>query len=645
MGDSRKRLRQDYLELVKTAFPGAFFVGEWRAGEGFDYTSAYQSPTMERITGVPVAQALAQPGRFLEQVHPDDREAMLRAFESLATENREIEVHYRVTNAETGKESWILERLVAVPTEDPDTRLVLGVLVDITSIRRREEELEAAEARMRVIVEGTPYLFFYTQDEKGRVTYVSPSVERITGYSVEEWLGQTHWFITDAEINEPARRASHAHLRGEDPQGPHVIEVRRKDGQKILLEVFEHPVRSGERVVGIQGVARDVTEQHRLQQALAESQKMEAVGRLTAGIAHDFNNMLQGIMMCAELAQRGCPEAGTVRWLDEILQITERGRDLIRQLLAYSRRQVLQPETLDLNEVIRRAAPLVERLVGDDVQVHLRLEEGPLPMVADATQMTQILINLAANARDAMPQGGELTITTRRVKSERTGAEEIRLDVADTGCGIEEEALPVIFEPFYTTRRSTGGTGLGLSSVLGIVREHGGTVSVSSRPGEGAVFTLRFPLADAPQGPVHSSEETPGKRKLSGGTERILLVEDHGDVRRALAELLESLGYRVVAVGSVAEAMEATGTDREIDVLVTDLQLPDGSGLDLVEALRGSDPRLPVVLISGYARGSLPGVLDRLPSNLVFVEKPVRAADLDHAIRTALEEREGDRAC
>ncbi len=636
MGESEKQLRRDYLELVKTAFPGAFFVGEWRVGEGFDYASAYQSPTMERFTGVPAAQLLAEPGRFLQQVHPEDREAMLEAFHSLATENREIEVHYRVTNAETGREAWILERLVAVPTEDPERRLILGVLMDITSLRRREEELEAAEARMRVIVEGTPYLFFYTQDETGKVSYVSPSVEHITGYSVEEWLGQTHWFITDAEINEPARRASHAHLRGEEPQGPHMIEVRRKDGQRILLEVFEHPVRREGRVVGIQGVARDVTEQHRLQQALAESQKMEAVGRLTAGIAHDFNNMLQGIMMCAELGQRGCPEGSTRRWLGEILEITERGRDLIRQLLAYSRRQVLKPEPLDLNEVIRQAAPLVERLVGDDVQVHLRLDDGPLPMVADSTQMVQILINLAANARDAMPHGGELTIVTRQVANERTGSPEIRLDVADTGVGIKEEAIPVIFEPFYTTRRSTGGTGLGLSSVLGIVREHGGSVSVTSRPGEGTIFTLRFPRASDLGTGIAAPVETPETVAALGGTEHILLVEDHADVRVALTELLEGLGYRVTAAGSVAEGLEAAGDAPGIDVLVTDLQLPDGSGLDLVEPLRQRAGGLPVVLISGYARGSLPGVLDRLPQNLVFVEKPVRAADLDSAIRNAL---------
>ena len=644
MADSGKPLRRDYLELVKTAFPGAFYVGEWKVGEGFDYRSAYQSPTLERFTGVPVSELVEQPGRFLALVHPEDREAMLEAFQSLATENREIEVHYRVRHADTGQESWILERLVAVPTEDPDRRLVLGVLMDITSLRRREEELEAAEARMRVIVEGTPYLFFYTQDETGKVSYVSPSVEHITGYSVEEWLGQTHWFITDAEINEPARRASHAHLRGEDPQGPHVIEVRRKDGQKILLEVFEHPVRREGRVVGIQGVARDVTEQHRLQQALAESQKMEAVGRLTAGIAHDFNNMLQGIMMCAELGQRSCREGSAQRWLGEILQITERGRDLIRQLLAYSRRQVLKPETLDLNEVIRQAAPLIERLVGDDVHLHLRLDQQVLPLVADSTQMVQILINLAANARDAMPHGGELTILTRQVRNERTGGMEIVLEVADTGVGIKKEAIPVIFEPFYTTRRSTGGTGLGLSSVLGIVREHGGTVSVSSSPGEGAVFTLSFPRAEHHESVVSLSREPSGEKPLLGGTEHVLLVEDHADVRAALAELLESLGYRVTAAATVSEALGAVAEAGPVDVLVTDLQLPDGSGLDLVDPLRHENRELPVVLISGYARGSLPGVLDRLPPNLVFVEKPVRAADLDNAIRTALC-REGGPPC
>ena len=631
----------DVLRTLLAAMPGAVFVGEWVEGKGFQYSSAYESPSIERFTGIPPTQLLKKPGSLLDLIHPEDRRQMVDALYRAVHSREDQEVTYRIRHAETGEERWIHERLSSQTTDDQDRTLVIGVMMDITAFYKTEEELKRAQRRMQVLVEGTPYLFFYTQDVKGRVTYVSPSVERITGYSVEEWLGQNHWYITPSQLNEPARRATHAHLRGEPPQGFSQVELRGKSGEVVLLEVYEHPIVEEGEIRGIQGVARDVTEERRLHEALLESQKMEAVGRLAAGLAHDLNNMLQGIMTCGELLSGEVSAGRSRQWTSEILDLSSRGKELVRQLLAYSGRQVLQARPSDLTEIVREAAPLIQRLVGDDIRVVLELAPDLPPIMADASQFGQILLNLASNARDAMPQGGQLTLVTGRVAAPSTdGVAGVFLEVSDEGVGMTADLVAEIFEPYFTTKSRHGGTGLGLASVRGIVTQHRGTIEVDSKPGRGSTFRIQFPVADAslePE-PMHATRKVSRENPVgtASATGRILLVEDNPDVQRAMRDVLQASGYEAVVAESVAEAMETLemGT---VNLLLTDLQLPDGTGLDIItEARKGLNPDLPVVLMSGYARGSLPANIESLPDAVEFLEKPVDIETLLMAIQRAM---------
>ena len=631
----------NFLDLFERAFPGGFFFGEWSEETGFDYTTAYASPTFTELTGVPPEEILGKPGRFTELIHPEDRERALAAFERAGTTSEKVEVIYRIHHAESGEERWILERDASVPTGTPGRRRVSGVLLDITERRESERAAREAEARMRMIVEGTPYLFFYIQDPDGGVTYVSPSVETITGYTVEEWLGQDHWFVTENEINLPARRASHAHLRGAPPQGPLVIEIYHKQGHKILLEVFEHPVMMDGQPRGIQGVARDVTEEHRLREELDEARRFEALGRLTSGIAHDFNNMLQGILLSAELAMEE-GEAGAGSWAASVVNLARRGRKVVRQLLAFSQQQVFKARPLDVSRVLRDNIGVLRRMMGSAIEVRVEVDRGIPVVMADETQLLQVLFNLADNARHAMPGGGVLTISAHG-SGEKTGTkgEEVVIEVRDTGTGIDPGIRHLIFEPFFTTRMAQGGSGLGLASVRGIIGQHGGSVTVDSEPGKGTVFTIRLPAA-----PAGSREEEDENDDLVAGSSResagyrVLLVEDHDEVRKALARSLRLGGYRVAEAADLSAARELLEA-APVDVLLSDLQLPDGIGYDLAAPARARNPDVAIIFLSGFLGGLGPAAEREAPEGSLCLEKPVRFADLDAAIREALAGRRG----
>ncbi len=650
---ARARDIRRFLDLLEKAFPGAFFIGEWDEKTGFDYLNSYESPTIEELTGLTREELLGQPGRFLGLVHPEDRDRVLQAFEHAARTSEKIEVTYRLRNARTGEERWILEHDASVAGSEPGRRYLLGVLLDITEQRRNEQALREAEARMRMIVEGTPYLFFYTQDEDGRVSYVSPSVKRITGYSVEEWLGQTHWFITDNELNLPAREASRAHLRGEPPHGrPLVIEIYHKEGHRILLEVFEHPIVMNGSPVGIQGVARDVTDEYRLREELAEARKFEALGRLGSGIAHDFNNMLQGILLSAELAIEKEGEAVADQWAASVVQLARRGQKVVRQLLAFSQQQAFQAEPRNLARLVEENRPVIERIMGPDIEVQVDVPEDLPLILADETQLLQVILNLVDNARNAMPEGGRLEIVARPEQGEahaETNPGWIVLEVRDSGAGIDEEHLPLVFDPFFTTRMAEGGSGLGLASVKGIVTQHGGTISVSSAVGRGTVFTIRLPAASADAQETERRRGAPESSDLpeqepvqsSRSLETVLLVEDHDEVRQALGQALELEGYRVLSAPGMSEAQRLL-EENDIDVLLSDLQLPDGIGYDLAEPAWKKNPETAIIFLSGFLGGLGPATGRPAPEGAVCLEKPIRFAVLNSAIREELGRRRGN---
>ena len=369
---------------------------------------------------------------------------------------------------------------------------------------------------------------------------------------------------------------------------------------------------------------------------LLQSQKMEAVGRLAGGVAHDFNNLLSVILGFAHILERRLPDDDRLRRpTDEIVRAAERAAGLTRQLLRFSRKEVPAPRVLDLNSVVRGTLAMLERVIGEGIELETRLHDDLSPVRVDAGQLEQVILNLALNARDAMPEGGRLSIETAPASpSPPSGARAgIRLTVVDTGCGIVPEVRARLFEPFFTTKEVGKGTGLGLATVLGIVTDAGGRVEVESEPLRGSSFHVFLPGAnEPPSAPLLRAEMSDADRH---GTETVLLVEDDSSVRSLLRDVLTDAGYSILASGSTREAAAVAARHAgNIHLLLCDVVLPGGSGPDLHRTLRLTRPSLPVLYLSGYTDDELQRA--GLPENAPLVRKPLSGDELLLAVRASL---------
>jgi nitrogen-specific signal transduction histidine kinase/FixJ family two-component response regulator len=401
-------------------------------------------------------------------------------------------------------------------------------------------------------------------------------------------------------------------------------------------------------------VTSDVTERKRLEEQLRQSQKMEAVGRLAGGVAHDFNNLLMVMSGAADLALEALPEGHPTRAeLVEITDAAQRGASLTRQLLVFSRRQVIEPRFLDVNAVIGNVRGMLQRLVGEDVHIVQITDAAPASVLADGGQLEQILMNLAANARDAMPRGGTLTIKTARVTisdgDERPSpgvppGTYVEFTVSDTGVGMDADVKAHLFEPFFTTKPTGEGTGLGLAAVYGIVQQSGGHIVVSSEPGRGTTVTILLPFAEDTSIPDAPAFEPV---RLRGGTETILVVEDESAVRELVARILQRSGYDVIAAGCLKEALsQIQSRHAGIDLLLTDVVMPGDSGPKVAERLRKHFPDLPVLYMSGYTDAAL-GKYGVLNPGTSLLQKPFSSAQLLANVREMLDanaRRDDDRA-
>jgi two-component system cell cycle sensor histidine kinase/response regulator CckA len=528
----------------------------------------------------------------------------------------------------------------------------LSVLREVTERDRAKQALEESESRFRLVLETIP-VGVWLIDRTGRITYANPAARRIWGgvrfVGPEGFDVFKGWRLPDREpIQAKEWGAVRALERGLATFGES-IEIQAFDGVRRQILHSALPIRdeSGT-IMGVLVMNEDVTERTRLEQNVQQSRKMEAVGRLAGGVAHDFNNLLAIITGRAELLQRLLsPRHGGRRHLEELLEASERAADLTRQLLAFGRKQLLQRRPVRLNDAVDKIRPMLERLLGEDLQLRTELEEGVAPVLADAHQLEQVLVNLAVNARDAMPDGGTLTIATSEVVVEgamarrrHPGLEPGRyalLTVADTGHGMDVETRSHLFEPFFTTKEEGQGTGLGLSTVYGIVSQNDGHISVDSEPGRGTTFRIHLPVTEEQVEEADATGTAPPPR----GTETILLVEDERSLRDVIGEDLEELGYTVLAAANGSEALGLAASHRGgIDLVLTDVILPKMNGRELVTKLSEEHAGLAAVYMSGYTANVIArhGVLEE---GVHFVQKPFAARALAERIRKALDGRTG----
>ena len=538
-----------------------------------------------------------------------------------------------------------------VPVEMAISTLANGVTAcighDISARKEAEQARAEAESKYRTLVEQVAAISYIAElGVHGHWQYVSPQIEAITGYSQEEWLANSSDWIrhVPAEDHAVIEAAEDASVRGERYQAEY--RIVRKDGSVIWVSDTAVVVAGSDTHPVMEGIIVDITERKLLENQLQQSRRMEAVGRLAGGIAHDFNNLLTIIKGYAELAlQRTGIQPELRADVQQIENASERASTLIRQLLAFSRRQVLQPKIIDLNAIVLGLDKLLGRLMGEHIQMVTRCGASAGHVKADPAQVEQVIMNLVVNARDAMPKGGRLMVETVDVDLDSTYARDhvaikpgpyVMLAVSDSGIGMSPETVAHIFEPFYTTKESGHGTGLGLSTVYGIVKQSGGYIWVYSEPGKGTTFKVYLPRVAEPAEAKPEAVETPAAGK---GSETILLVEDEEAVRELASRILSAKGYSVVAAKSVREAeqfaKEHTGT---IHLLLTDIIMPGTSGRELARRITARHPKTRVLYMSGYTDNVLAqgGVLE---AGLAFLQKPFTPNALVQKVRDVLDSR------
>jgi PAS domain S-box-containing protein len=508
--------------------------------------------------------------------------------------------------------------------------------------RRADEALRQTEERYRDLVENARDII-YEHDLDGNYTSSNKAGEQITGYSTAEALQLNVAQIVAPEFLEKAKEMIRRKLAGESVTA-YEVELIAKDGRRVAVEVNTRLVFHNGVPIGVQGIARDVTERKLLEEQLRQSQKLEAVGQLAGGVAHDFNNLLTVIGGYTEiLLRRVPPDDPQRRNLKEIKEASDRATSLTRQLLAFSRKQVLQPRVFALNTVVADLEKMLRRMIGEDIEFRTNLRAGSGNVKADPGQIEQVVMNLVVNARDAMPSGGKLTIETDNVDLDETYARQhisavagpyVLLAVSDTGMGIDEQTRKHIFEPFFTTKETGKGTGLGLSMVYGIVKQSGGNIWVYSELCAGTTFKIYLPRVDERAEQYKHAAAAP---QLPEATETVLLVEDAEMVRNLAKEVLETSGYRVLDAANGRDALLICEQSTEvIHLLLTDVVMPEMSGRELVGRLAPLYPNIRVLYMSGYTEDAIVhhGVLKE---GINFIEKPFTPDSLALKVREVLE--------
>jgi PAS domain S-box-containing protein len=603
-------------------------------------TIRYVSPAFQAITGHEPEQLIGSNGRHL--LHPDDTDAVNELFSALFVRNEPTaNAVLRGRDAQGNYRTYDVR--VRNLLDNPAINGLIFDARDVTDSKRVEEALRTSEERFRKIVE-TSGEGIGIRDASGELTFVNERFAEMLGYDSNELIGINVFSLVAPEhrdlLLDSAGRRQHTGKSGQVD-----VEFVRKDGGRIAVILSSSPLYDhAGNFVGALGMLTDITERKQLEAQLRVSQKIEAVGRLAGGIAHDFNNLLTAIRGHVDLLLADVPADSPIRGdVQEIRRGADRAANLTQQLLAFSRKQILQPRVLEVDKVVTGMATLIRRLIGEDIRLETLLKSNDACVHADRGQLEQVIMNLAVNARDAMPRGGRLIVETHvvdidedfvRANAGSRAGRYVQLLVRDTGVGMSSETLSHVFEPFFTTKEVGRGTGLGLATVYGIVKQSGGYIRVQSEENVGTGFEILLPYVEATPEVV---TEPQARSSMTARGETVLVAEDERAVRALASRILRKRGYHVLEATDGVEALEiARQHEGRIDLLLTDIVMPIMGGRELAEQLRSARPTSKVLFMSGYMDDALlqRGVEQGVGS---LLEKPFTPDGLAAKVREVLE--------
>lgn len=551
----------------------------------------------------------------------------------LSTYEGAVQVNHRLGTTQRALES------LALALEGKVGERTAALTVEIGERRRAEEALRRSEEKYRYLVENSNEII-HTVDGRGIITFVNPAAERLSGYRAAEIVGRSFKRFIFPEDWAAVMENHRKMLQGRAE--PLECRMLTKSEETRWVRFQNRPITRGRRVVGVQGAIMDITEHRNLEERFLQAQKMEALGRLAGGVAHDFNNMLMVIQGFSDITAKSLPtDDKRQMYVGEIRKASERAASLIQQLLTFSRKHVSQSEALSLKTVVADAEAMLKRLIGEDIQLSVSTDPLTPDVKADRGHLVQVLMNLAVNARDAMPKGGTLAIkTSLKVIDETSPAQpEVKqgeyavLTISDSGSGISPEARAHLFEPFFTTKEKGKGTGLGLATVYGIVKQSGGHIWCLSAQGRGTTFSIYLPRTKEAGRKPGVAEAAPEHYR---GSETVLLVEDEDSVRHIVRTVLEQNGYTVLECRNGAEALGSFAEHSgEIDLLITDMVLPGMRGMEIAEAITRERPGIGIIVMSGYGEEES-GILGGRSVPGLFIQKPFRPETLLRNVRVVL---------
>jgi len=630
-----------YRSLIERV-PGIVYISQF----GSEARWHYVSPQIQEYLGYTAEEWLADPSLWLRHVHPEDRELVLAEEQRLHKTGSAFFAEYRMVSKD-GRVVWFRDESMIIRPEGMDTPVLYGILFDISERKATESALRESEERLRLALEAA-HLGMWEWDPETDALFWDDRHCALFGLDPKQAPATTAKFMeyVHADDRDWVKHAVREALRTDES---YVAEYRIlwPDGKEHWLasagRVLQRSPNS--RACRMRGITYDVTDRRGLEEHLRRAQKMEAIGQLAGGVAHDFNNLLMVIRGHVELLMnRPGVDTSVARNAEAIQKASDRAAGITQQLLAFSRKQVLQARVIEMRTVVKDIANLLRRLLGPMVEFRLQLPQEPLWVRADESQLEQVVLNLAINARDAMPNGGTVTAIVDRVVGDshfvrrRPGMPEkdyIRLRVIDTGTGMDAATQARIFEPFFTTKEFGKGTGLGLATVYGVVKQSDGWIWVDSALGAGTTFEIFLPAVDEPGDEEAKAEK---KARQPGGSETIMVVDDEEGVREVASQYLSARGYRVLAAESGAQALElAKGESGKIDVLVTDALMPGMSGPALAKELLSQRPSTKVLYISGYAEDTTL-LEDARERGEAFLQKPFGLDSLAEKLRGLLKE-------